>query len=36
MDANDTAKLTYQEAGGTTGQADVSANNSRFTGVLIC
>jgi len=37
MDANDTAKLTYQEGdGGTTGQADVSANNSYFSGYLVC
>ena len=37
MDANDTAKLTYQEGdGGTTGQADVSANNSYFSGFLAC
>ena len=37
MDANDTAALTYQEGdGGTTGQADVSANNSYFSGYLVC
>ena len=37
MDANDTARVDYQEGdGGTTGQADVSANNSYFSGYLVC
>ena len=36
MDANDTALLNFQESGGTTGQVDVSAAESSFTGYLAC
>jgi len=36
MDANDTAYLKFSESGGTTGQVDVSAAESNFTGYLAC